>query len=819
MRTENSLRLVSILLVTTALVMVGCGDTQEEQLNKVAGGSATLVTILPVSPGAQCAGGGVQVDTGIDDNRDGVLDASEVESSEVTCNGTNGASSNFKVVVTPLSVGDANCPFGGQRVDSGLDANGNRALETNEITATAFDCDPEPLVLTPEPSRVKPMAQPTAPAPQFTIEASGGGSSTGFGGAGGEINVTLNGSEGGHIKLFKNGLANADWIFPAALTYNLGTGPLNVTTGTVTVSQHPWGNDSLVAQGEYHTHSGSSTLYRREITATDSVITGIMVSPGATLILGSPISIPNDLVNQGNISATFMADGISRNDISIVANAYQGLAGSMIMNSGADNNAGVGGNAGRVQIQLRSGFFNQGDIGANGGSSTFSNAGVGGEIVITSKPIMNTGAISALGGQSTAALGGQGGYGAFISLQSYSGLYNSGNISITAGSGTENGGDNAFNGEKGGIFLGAARGELKNTGNLTANGGNGVSGTGGNGGHIFMSGTNGGSFNTGNIASMGGTSASLAGGRGGTINLNNSAVDISNMILPSGDIVISGNIDIRGGTGATVGGTGGILRINNGGGGYSEQAEVILLGYSSILSDGGNAPTAGQGGFIDIYQTPGMDVKYSIYSAGAILNHIPLYARGGTGTSGGRGGNVTFEVGGYYSYSTGTADYEVIHNYADIHLEGGGGDAGGNGGCVGMTAQFYLLNVGNLYLQGGAGTTGNPGGVCGGFLASAMEAKNQGAINAYGGSSQNWGANGGNVLIYAGTLATNTGAINLNGGNATDIVSGAGGSGGKFNMVGITGGQVSTGTVTVDPGTGATSNGTAGSIVLGELVY
>ncbi|KEK28369.1 choice-of-anchor I family protein [Shewanella xiamenensis] len=68
------------------------------------------------------------------------------------CNGDDGTNGeqgdnglNSLVKVTPLSIGDANCPAGGQRIDTGLDANRNGKLEETEIDAaqTQFICQPQ----------------------------------------------------------------------------------------------------------------------------------------------------------------------------------------------------------------------------------------------------------------------------------------------------------------------------------------------------------------------------------------------------------------------------------------------------------------------------------------------------------------------------------------------------------------------------------------------------------------------------------------------------------------------------------------------------
>ncbi|MFB2638386.1 choice-of-anchor I family protein [Shewanella bicestrii] len=68
------------------------------------------------------------------------------------CNGDDGTNGeqgenglNSLVNVTALGIGDANCPAGGQRIDTGLDTNRNGLLEETEIDAaqTQFICQPQ----------------------------------------------------------------------------------------------------------------------------------------------------------------------------------------------------------------------------------------------------------------------------------------------------------------------------------------------------------------------------------------------------------------------------------------------------------------------------------------------------------------------------------------------------------------------------------------------------------------------------------------------------------------------------------------------------
>ncbi len=138
-------------LLAVSLVMAAC-NTQV----------ASMVRVTDVPAGSACPTGGVSIETGFDKNGNGVLDDGEVDATKtkILCNGTpgmsgangmNGATGDAGVhgpagtasltKVTSEPAG-ANCKYGGARVDTGPDTNGDGVLETTEITATQYVCDP-----------------------------------------------------------------------------------------------------------------------------------------------------------------------------------------------------------------------------------------------------------------------------------------------------------------------------------------------------------------------------------------------------------------------------------------------------------------------------------------------------------------------------------------------------------------------------------------------------------------------------------------------------------------------------------------------------
>ena len=81
-----------------------------------------------------CLYGGVLVHTGIDENRNGTLDDDEVDASEAVCNGAPGDDGLPSLLKrTVLAIGDANCPAGGEFIQSGIDDDGNGTLEAEDV--------------------------------------------------------------------------------------------------------------------------------------------------------------------------------------------------------------------------------------------------------------------------------------------------------------------------------------------------------------------------------------------------------------------------------------------------------------------------------------------------------------------------------------------------------------------------------------------------------------------------------------------------------------------------------------------------------------
>lgn len=105
-------------------------------------GHNALTSTAVEPPGANCADGGIAIQVGIDTNDNGVLDASEVTSTSYVCDGT-GPSGHNSLVTTADEPAGANCPFGGVRIETGLDVNDNGVLDPGEVdaAATSYVCN------------------------------------------------------------------------------------------------------------------------------------------------------------------------------------------------------------------------------------------------------------------------------------------------------------------------------------------------------------------------------------------------------------------------------------------------------------------------------------------------------------------------------------------------------------------------------------------------------------------------------------------------------------------------------------------------------
>ena len=124
--------------ILPCLIFAACsGSNDDEATNQ------TLTRVTGATAVA-CPNGGITISTGVDINGDGVLESTEVASSQNVCNSPGAAP---LASTTPLAVGDTHCPAGGTQIDIGLDngAGGGTAgdgiLQPGEVTSTQYVCN------------------------------------------------------------------------------------------------------------------------------------------------------------------------------------------------------------------------------------------------------------------------------------------------------------------------------------------------------------------------------------------------------------------------------------------------------------------------------------------------------------------------------------------------------------------------------------------------------------------------------------------------------------------------------------------------------
>jgi OmcA/MtrC family decaheme c-type cytochrome len=161
-RSLGTASLAGMVAVAGALALAGCdGDPGAAGPSGVPGeagppgqggpagdsgtsGVPTLVKSTAEPAGDNCANGGTKVEVGPDTNLNGVLDESEVIASATSyvCNGA-GTSSLVRTSAEPAGT---NCEWGGVKIETGLDANGDGVLDDTEVnaSATTYACNTSP---------------------------------------------------------------------------------------------------------------------------------------------------------------------------------------------------------------------------------------------------------------------------------------------------------------------------------------------------------------------------------------------------------------------------------------------------------------------------------------------------------------------------------------------------------------------------------------------------------------------------------------------------------------------------------------------------
>lgn len=100
-------------------------------------GNNSLTTIVTEVSGGNCGNGGVKISYGLDLNGNSILDTNEVSSTTYVCNGIDGNISLINITEEDSLM----CENGGIKIESGIDANKNNILDTVEIQVTKYICN------------------------------------------------------------------------------------------------------------------------------------------------------------------------------------------------------------------------------------------------------------------------------------------------------------------------------------------------------------------------------------------------------------------------------------------------------------------------------------------------------------------------------------------------------------------------------------------------------------------------------------------------------------------------------------------------------
>ena len=271
-----------------ALVLAGCGGGSVNSLADGSGTSNVLppgVVLAPPSPanpagtlvaatqgstlirptveaaGAQCPAGGTRVDSGIDANGNGLLDAAEVAATAYVCNGLQGANGAPGATGLPGASGatgaagsagaagpnglamllrtsaepaGANCTAGGVKVQAGLDADRNSVLAPNEVTTTSYVCNG--INGTNGLNGAVGSGKNWQTAARIESGTPGGSPQVAFDGAG---NATALWQGGGHLLASRN-TAAAGWSVPVQVDAAGGAGTAKLAVNSQGTAIAAW---------------------------------------------------------------------------------------------------------------------------------------------------------------------------------------------------------------------------------------------------------------------------------------------------------------------------------------------------------------------------------------------------------------------------------------------------------------------------------------------------------------------------------------------------------------------------------------------------
>ncbi len=123
-------------ILVLGLALASCGDDST--------GKSPAALVGLGDAGVLCASGGVLITTGVDIDEDGVLDEEEIRGSQAICNGSDGKDGVSSLLLVEDEPAGGHCGLGGKAVHLGLDTDGDRLLDAEEVQTTTYLCDASP---------------------------------------------------------------------------------------------------------------------------------------------------------------------------------------------------------------------------------------------------------------------------------------------------------------------------------------------------------------------------------------------------------------------------------------------------------------------------------------------------------------------------------------------------------------------------------------------------------------------------------------------------------------------------------------------------
>jgi hypothetical protein len=811
MKTTRSMRSASMMsfAVLLAVATGGCGSD---------GPKTQLVAVAPIEAGATCQRGGITVTSGTDENRDGVLDAEEVGSTQTVCNGPQADPASV-VNTTILAEGSDECPLGGSLVSSGLDNGdgggtaGNGTLEAGEVDATVAICSGEPVGdydLTP----------PAGAAGTSAITLNGGSATSGGSGAAAG-NLTLGDPSAGFpssYAIFTTGAVDTTHTVPV-VTPDFGADPF-VVAGSMNVVSAPapaaCANNVVYLDGSVtpnklvRCHTAAANFY--------TAITGVNVPVGTTLTFDvtPDLELSDDLVVAGTLTS-LPSGGNVRPGVTIAARNVSIAATGVIALQAVPGSAS--GQGGALTLTAAGTLVNLGAINTQG-AVHMAVVSAGRNVTLTADILHNGGPINAAGATLTSTNGSAGGV---VSLTATNALHNVGAISTIGGGGNGGGAGGAITLALNGAHrVGPAR-RLVSTGALSTNGGlcDNAAATAGAGGAVTISATNARIRHSAAITTTGGSSdlaaTTCTGGAGGQVQFVASSPDAGWDDVSMIDV--GGNITLTGGSGGTAGGVSGNLVVSarRARGGLAR-----MLGYSTLsLVGGAGAGIAGSGGgagtVVHSTTTAAIFGFFPTFIPEQIHIHPLVNAVGGAASSFGTAGSggsilISYTFAGANTV-TGASDEPGLLLAGGANLSSGGGLGAGAAGTFTYTSFGDVVLSGPITASGGSGFGSTVGGTL--SVVTTGDIVASGALNVDGGdASLVAGSQGGSVTLV-GAHVTLSGAVSARGG---DAASARPGDGGSVEVQSVDAPSSVTGVIDVTAGTATNPDGLNSAALPGTVV-